>query len=784
MESRPRVPDCERPFVLPIPRVVEGQARDVVHGKPGGVTGVGRGLDVVVPEVQECVVRHRHDTLPGIAIDGAEGVELIENDLAQAGLFLELALRRLVQRSADATKPPGRAHFPANGARSRWISSTFQIRVVQAEDDAVHGQRRARVLVGGGDVATSLGVYTSLIEQMPVKSRMRDMMLRTTESNGRTPQLRVWPGVLAAVLLVLIRLGLPLVWPEQTLVGVLGGIGGAVAIIAWWLFFSRAPWSERLGAIVLMVAGLAVTWPFVDVSISTGAMGGLLPLLAVPPMGVAFVAWAVATRHLSNGTRRATMAATILLACGVWTLAKTGGFSSTFDNDLTWRWAQTPEDRLVADASAALPPALSATEVVPAAPVDPLPAEPVAPAPLPPAHGRPDVSRLSASSASWPGFRGPGRDGVVRGVRIETDWSTSPPVELWRRPIGPGWSSFAVSGDVLYTQEQRGDDEIVAAYNVTTGKPVWSHRDAARFWESNGGAGPRATPTLSHGRVYTFGATGILNALDAATGVVRWSHDVARETRTKVPMWGLSGSPLVIDDTVIVAVSGTLAAYDATTGTPRWTGPRHDEGESYSSPQFLTIDGIEQIVLLSGAGATSVAPADGRVLWEHAMPGGPILQPALTPGAGVVIHQLSPDGGMAIRRLAIAHQAGGWTAEEAWTSTALKTMSSDFVVHNGYGFGFDGSIMACVDLATGTRAWKGGRYGSGQVVLLPEQDLLLVLAEEGDLALVGAKPDGFREIARVPGIEGKTWNHPVLVGDILLVRNGEEMAAFRLARGR
>ena len=611
------------------------------------------------------------------------------------------------------------------------------------------------------------------------------------EAAAVRPRLRLWPGVAAAGLLILIRLGLPAFWPDQSVFGVLGGLAGAAAIIAWWLFLSRAPWIERLGAVVLIVAGLAATWPFVHVSISTGAMGGLLPLLALPPLGVAFVAWAVATERLSAGTRRATMAATILLACGAWTLAKTGGFSTNFDNDLMWRWSQTPEERLLADQAAALPPAQTAVanaRAVPAPPVIPLPVAGTGAAPADPAatesDERPAVSEPRKTQAEWSGFRGPGRDGVVRGVRIDTDWAASPPALLWRRAVGPGWSSFAVQGDLIYTQEQRGEDEIVAAYNLATGKPVWSHADGVRFWESNGGAGPRATPTLGHGRVYTFGATGVLNALDAATGAVLWSRDVAAETQTRTPMWGFSGSPLVIDDAVVIAASGTLAAYDAATGTPRWTGPRSDEIESYSSPQRMTIDGVEQIVLLSGSGASGVAPADGRLLWQHAMPGSPILQPALTPDGGLLIHQMSADGGMAIRRLAVAHGPAGWTAEERWTSTALKTMSSDLIVHNGYAYGFDGSIMACVDLATGKRAWKGGRYGSGQAVLLPDLDVLLVLSEEGELALVSATPGAFKELAKVPALDGKTWNHPVLAGDILLVRNGSEMAAFRMTLER
>src|SRR6185436_2713589 len=311
---------------------------------------------------------------------------------------------------------------------------------------------------------------------------------------------------------------------------------------------------------------------------------------------------------------------------------------------------------------------------------------------------------------------------------------------------------------------------------VHTGEPVWTHRDAARFFESNAGPGPRGTPTLSNGRVYTFGATGILNALDARNGAVVWSRNAASDTKAQVPDWGFSSSPLVVDDVVIVAVGGQLAAYDLATGKPRWSGP--DGGVSYSSPQLVTIDGVAQVLLLSGAGATSVVPADGKQLWEHAWRGFPIVQPAVTADGDVLI---SASGQSGTRRIAVAHGPGGWTTQERWTSIGLKPYFNDFVVHNGHAFGFDGRILACIDLKDGTRKWKGGHYGNGQLVLLPDQDLLLVLSEEGELALVKATPDQYTELARFPAIEGKTWNHPVLVGDVLLVRNDQEMAAFQLS---
>ena len=614
--------------------------------------------------------------------------------------------------------------------------------------------------------------------------------MRMNHTNELSPRrsLRLWPAVAIAIVQLLVMFGGPVVAPDAGLpVGMLGGMVGALAIVVWWVLFSRAPWVERIGALVLMIAAVLATKTIVHESIAGAGQGKLILILPVPYLALALVAWAVATRYLHDGVRRASLVAAILLACAPFALIRTAGVRGGAGFEFHWRWTPTPEQLLLAKggddpkpfpASTVPPPPAAPAEVPKDTPT--ANASGPAAAPAAPVTEKPETAAPAATEipAEWPGFRGPGRDSVIRGVRIETDWTKSPPVAIWRRPIGPGWSSFAVHGDLLYTQEQRGDDEVVSCYKVSTGEPVWRHRDAVRFYESNGGAGPRATPTLSHGRVYTLGATAVLNALDAGSGHVVWSRNAATDTGRKIPDWGISSSPLVVDDIVIVAVSGTLAAYDLATGKPRWTGPQH--GGSYSSPQVVTIDGVAQVLLLSAPGAVSVSPADGKLLWEHTWEGGAIVQPGLTADGGVLINAMSMMGGMATRRLAVAHGTGGWTVAERWTSNGLKPYYNDFVVHKGHAYGFDGNILASIDLEDGKRTWKGGRYGNGQLVLLADQDLLLVSSEDGELALVSATPDKFTELARFPALDAKTWNHQVIVGDLLLIRNGEEMAAFRL----
>ncbi|MSU49703.1 MAG: hypothetical protein EXS37_11565 [Opitutus sp.] len=582
-----------------------------------------------------------------------------------------------------------------------------------------------------------------------------------TTSPNQPHSLRLWPGVLIVTIQWISRFVVPLIVPEAMPFGVLAGLLGGVAVIGWWVGFSRARWSDRLGAVSVTAVAIFGTWRIVHPSISGGMMGFMFFVYVFPGLSLAFVAWAVAGRNLPDGPRRASMIGVILIACGIWTLVRTGGFSSDLNHDWAWRWAPTPEDRLLARGNdKAVAPARAGT------------ADKAPPA-------RPEQSGVAPATgktgATWPGFRGPGRDSIIRGVRIETNWPASPPVELWRRPVGPGWSSFAVRDGLVYTQEQRGEDEVVACYNLANGEPIWRHQDTVRFWESNAGPGPRGTPTLHDARAYTFGATGVLNALDALTGAVVWSRNAATDTKRKTPDWGFASSPLIVGDLVVVAVSGTLAAYDLATGAPRWTGPA--DGGSYSSPHLLEIDGIRQILLMSGTGALSVAPVDGKVLWQHAWKGFAIVQPAQIATGDFLISTGDRTGA---RRISVSHTNNVWAVDERWTSTRLKAYFNDYVVHRGHAFGFDGGILTCVDLADGNRKWKGGRYGAGQLVLLAEQDVLLILAEQGELALVSAITGEFTELARHRALEGKTWNHPVLAGDVLLVRNDREMVAFRL----
>jgi outer membrane protein assembly factor BamB len=391
--------------------------------------------------------------------------------------------------------------------------------------------------------------------------------------------------------------------------------------------------------------------------------------------------------------------------------------------------------------------------------------------------------RLEAATGDWTSFRGPERDGVIRGTTITTNWDANPPIPLWKHGVGPAWSSLLVVGTRVYTQEQRGEKETVVCYDASTGDQLWLHADLARFDEQVSGPGPRATPTFANGRLYTLGGTGLLNCCDANTGASLWQRDVKVASGAKAPTWAFASSPLVAGDLVIVYAGGdagkALLAYRADSGELAWSAPAGNS--SYSSPQLTTISGVPQCLMLHDAGLTSVDVASGKKLWETglAMKGAPRTgQPRLIEGNKLLVATL---GGLGCSLIEVTKNGEQWTTSDKWESKALKPEFPDFVVHNGYVYGFDIGMFCCINAADGKRCWKEGRYGRGQVMLLADQQLLLVSTETGELVLLATDPGTHKELGRFQALEGKTWNHPVVRGNRVYLRNAQEMACYSLA---
>jgi outer membrane protein assembly factor BamB len=423
--------------------------------------------------------------------------------------------------------------------------------------------------------------------------------------------------------------------------------------------------------------------------------------------------------------------------------------------ELSWRWTLSPEERFLQRAE---------HQVV--SPADD------------------SQTTLVATSNDWTSFRGGEREGVVAGVQLG-EWSTATPREIWRQRVGPGWSSMIAVGDYLFTQEQRGDKEAVVCYDVHSGKEVWVHIPVTggdRFNEALSGTGPRATPTFHENRIYAYAAKGLLECLDAVTGKSNWSHLLFSEFNASVPQWGSATSPTIVDDKVVVFVGGkndnSLLAFDHRTGELRWHAPGGPI--SYSSPQVMTIAGERQIVMHDTEGLNGIRIIDGTRLWKHSGPYEMLFEPMIQP------HQIDQD------RLLINWDSGllclqvrrvddAWQTSEIWRSTKMKPSFNDVVIHEGYVYGLDDGILCCVDLAKGQRQWKRGRYGFGQLLMLPELNELLVLTERGEVVRVALDPKEHREIGQLKAIEGKTWNHPILVQGKLIVRNGEEMDCFEIA---
>jgi len=385
----------------------------------------------------------------------------------------------------------------------------------------------------------------------------------------------------------------------------------------------------------------------------------------------------------------------------------------------------------------------------------------------------------TTNGAAFPQFLGPNRNGVLPGPRLETNWSAHPPEVLWRQKIGAAWSGFAVVGEFAVTQEQRGDDECVVAYALTTGRQLWLHRDAAHFNTTIAGEGPRATPTIVSNRVFTFGATGLLNCLDLATGSRLWMCDVLAVSGGKLPDWGFTSAPLVVNDLVIVhggeGAAHSLHAFRTTDGAPVWSAGEIDPG--YAAPVLMELAGVTQVLAFNHGSITAHAPDNGEVLWSRPWGNGNVVcsSPVMVSTNRVLF---SSGYGYGAELFEVTNQAGKLSAARLWKSPRLKSKFGHLFVLEGCGFGLDDGVFAAIDLADGSLRWKEGRYGHGQGLLVGE--LYLLMAENGELVLLRPTSDAPNEQARWRVFNGKTWNPPALAGGLLLLRNDQEAACLRL----
>ncbi len=386
--------------------------------------------------------------------------------------------------------------------------------------------------------------------------------------------------------------------------------------------------------------------------------------------------------------------------------------------------------------------------------------------------------------ADFPQYRGMRRDGVIQGPPLARDWHVRPPLLLWNQPAGGGYSSFAVVGAAAVTLEQRGTHEAVVCYDTASGQVRWLHEYPAHFEEWQGGEGPRATPTIADGDVYSLGATGHLVCLDGATGRQKWAVDILADNDNI--RWGMSGSPLVCDRVVVVnpgvqkrsAAGRALVAYDRNSGAVAWTAGNTRAG--YSSPMLATLAGRSQILLFDGEQIGGYESAGGGLLWSlpwKTMEGINVAQPLVLDGDRVFI---SSGYGVGCAMLKITHTDGKFVAQQLWKTTALQSKFANPVHRDGYIYGLDNGTLACIDAKDGKRKWKGERYGHGQLLL--RDDLLVILSEEGELVLAQATPEEPRELGRVKALTAKTrtWNNHAVADGKAYVRNDLEMACFDL----
>lgn len=583
----------------------------------------------------------------------------------------------------------------------------------------------------------------------------------TTEASDATISarraVRVWPAYIAAAIVIV---GLVLQQTPSIQNGtrffvfqMLAPLVGFLIFAIWALLLSRANWKERLGLIACFVFPAIAAGYFTHPKTAV-----MLWIYGVP--GV-LIATTLVYRWLAAAPSARRMTAVGIAASLLWSIFpffRVDGINGSYRPELAMRW--TPE----------FDGTLESGEVQVASAV----AEPFAPEP---------------TATDWPRFRGSDQDGRVVGYSTALNWDDGPLDLKWKIDIGPGWGSFAAVGNRLFTQEQRGENECITCLNAETGETIWRSVDPTRFDETVSGPGPRSTPTYDAGVLYSYGSHAKLASLDAATGNVLWSRDLMDEFDAKLPMWGFSNSPLIVDTDagklVVIQAGGSaehgLCAFNADDGTLVWEFA--SKGENYSSAQHAEIDGESFVLFLSEIGLIGLDPNSGKTVWEYTPEHwvkAAMVQPRQIAENDILVPIGDADH---MTRITVRREDDAWSVEEVWSSRHLKPSFNDFVVHDGYAYGFDQNILACINLENGKREWKRGRYGFGQLILLADAGQLIVAAEQGELVLLNATPEGHEEVGTIEALEGKTWNHPIFANNHLFHRNGTAAVCYALPTG-
>ena len=507
----------------------------------------------------------------------------------------------------------------------------------------------------------------------------------------------------------------------------------------------RARWWPGIVLLALAVAGIAwvraqADWPFQKRNLTTAQLGIVTAILLL-------VWWTFLSRVPNRPRLAVTFSALGVFLLGL-ALFRIRGVSGDLLPILEFRWAGLA---------------------------------PLATTSRAPTNSGSTIQRFNdATFFNFPQFLGPDRNGLLAGPRLATNWTAHPPQILWRQKVGAAWSGFAIVGNVCLTQEQRGEAECVVAYELASGRQLWLHADPARYATTIAGEGPRATPTVVSNRVFTFGATGILNCLDLAAGRPIWTRNVVAESGGKIPKWGAASSPLVVNELVIVHggedAGRSLFAFHAEDGKLAWSAGAANP--SYASPSLASLTGVLQVLAFNDGSISAHNPATGALLWEKSWGNGNVVcaSPVVI-GENRVLFSSGYGVGAALFEISRATN-GKLSAAPLWKSIRMKSKFAHLFAHDGFLYGLDDGIFACVDLRDGSQRWKEGRYGHGQGLVVGE--LYLLMAESGELVLLRPTADAPNELARFRVFSAKTWNPPALAGDLLLVRNDQEAACLHL----